>query len=614
MWRLALAVLALVYFASAGRFVLGGDNGEFASIFALGGVPHPSGYPAYSLYLRAMSWVPGVSAAHGAALATCFIGVGAVAVIRGACQAWGASPLSSTLTALVIGLSPLMWTMSTHAEVFALHALLAASVLYVAGPGCRLTLGRRAFLLGLLAGLGLSNNHSLVTIAPLGLFAAYRVVRNSDSASRALALGVGGLALGLSTYLYLFLAARGAPGVDLQWGTTGDLAGLWHHFIRGDYGTTQLAISDGGSSTLAHVTRLLIELTVNLRYFPMVLALIGLQTMLTPWGARAALKSASASGAASTPKPLHETTVRMEAAREPSNTGSVRQPALPPSYGPVWLLTWLCAGPVFVGCFNLPLEGLATIIVDRFYLLPMVLLCVPIARGFDQLMGRRTSALEIYSPLMVAVLSLGVVVGLEPVREHHREDVELYLINTLETVAPESVILGTGDHRVYGFHYVRHVLGVRPDVIYVDVLLLSYPWYQARIEAELGRELEGVGVRSVNTVEMASDLYAAGHSIYLTNRFSEAIVTQAPNYPIGTLIRIGAPPGPADLETLNASVANSYTYPRSAPHDPNGWAAAVEAEYTRPWRVLEEYYDSIGDTESAARCRNRGVVIPRSQL
>lgn len=612
-WRLSLAVLAVVYFASAGRFVLGGDNGEFASIFALGGVPHPSGYPAYALYLRAMSWMPGVSAAHGAALATCVIGVGAVAAVRAACRSWGASPLSSSLTALVIGLSPLMWTMGTHAEVFALHALLAASILYVAGPECPLAFGRRAFLLGLLAGLGLSNNHSIVTVAPLGIFAAFRVVKDSESSKRSFALGIAGLVLGLSTYLHLLLTARGAPGVPLRWGETGELAGLWHHFLRADYGTTQLAISDDGASAFAHIARMALEIAVNLRYVPVLFALVGIRTMLAQSSARTSEKSASASGITFTPKRLHETTVKLEAVTAPGKRRSSKTPPLPPLYGGVWLATWLLAGPVFVGLFNLPLEGLATIIVERFYLLPMVLLCVPISRGIDRVVGERISAVEIYSPLTVAVLSLGVVVGLEPVREHHREDVERYLVNSLNTVTPGSVILGTGDHRVYGFHYVRHVLGVRSDVTYIDVLLLNYPWYRARIERELGVELAGVGGGSVNSVEMASALHQTGRSIYLTNRFSEAIVTQAPNYPVGTLIRIGPPPSPPDLEALNASVAAGYTYPESSPHDPDGWAAAVEAEYTRPWRVLEQYYESVGDTESAERCRSRGVVIPRSQ-
>lgn len=611
-WRLAFAALAVIYFASAGRFVLGGDNGEFVSIFALGGAPHPSGYPAYALYLRLMSWVPGVSAAHGAALATCVIGLAAVGAVRAACRSWGASTVSSTLTALLLGLSPLMWTMGTHAEVFALHAFLAASILFVAGPACAWSVNRRALALGLLAGLGLSNNHSLVTVAPLGIFATVQVVKASTGRVATIFLGTLGLAAGLSTYLYILLVGQSDPTTALRWGETGTWDGLVHHFLRADYGTTQLAIADGGASAFAHITRMLGEITAQLRFIPVAFAIVGVGTMMRARTARAGQKTASNSGISFHPRRLHETTVKLEAV-VPAPKRRSRLAPLPGGYGVVWLLTWICAGPVFVGLFNLPLEGLATIIVKRFYLLPMVLLCVPIARGMDHLFGYRLTNLEVQSPLIIGTLSLGVVVSLEPVREHHRPDVEFYLVNSLNTAAPGSVILGTGDHRLYGFHYARNVLDVRSDVLYIDVLLLHYPWYRERIERELGTTLAGVSEGSVNSVELASRLHQQGHGVYLTNRFSDAIVMQAPNYPIGTLIRIGPAPPPAELEALNASVASGYTYPTTAPLDPNGWAAAVEAEYTRPWRVLAQHYERIGDEESAERCRSWRVLIPASQ-
>lgn len=607
-WPLALCALAAVYLATSGRFVLGGDNGEFATIFATGGVPHPSGYPAFALYLRAMSWLPSVSPAHGSALATALLGIAAVVMVRAACRAWGASIQASTLTAVTIGLSPLMWKLSTHAEVFALHALLAAGILRVTGPSARLSASRRAFLLGLLAGLGLANNHSLVTIAPLGFYGAYRVLTESSRRLRDVGLALGGLLLGLSPYLYLVVVARSGSDV-IMWGDTSTVSGLLHHFLRADYGTTQLAISEEGSSALAHISRMFVELAKNLYYVPLAFGLVGIGTL---FGARRNRRDASGLASASNKVlRLHESTVRVERTQL-SQTAVGRRPTLPFGHGLAWLLTWICAGPIFVGMFNLPLEGLATVVVERFYLLPMVLLCVPIARGIDRVLEGRLQAVEVYSPLCIGLLSLFIVTGLDSVRDHHREDVEYYLLNSLETVEPDSVILGTGDHRIYGFHYVQRVLHQREDVTYIDPLLLNYPWYQARIEQRLGLPLAGVSGGLVNTVELAQGLYSAGRSIYLTNRFSNAIVQSAPNYPIGTLIRIGAPPPPARLEAINASVASNYRYPADAPADLDGWAAAVNAEYTRPWRVMAQTYERMGDLESAERCRNHSVVIRRS--
>jgi hypothetical protein len=89
---LAFALLGLLYALTATRHVIGTDNGEFVLLSRLGGVAHSPGYPSYVLYLRAMSWIPGASAAHSAALATALLGWGASVALWFAARARGARP------------------------------------------------------------------------------------------------------------------------------------------------------------------------------------------------------------------------------------------------------------------------------------------------------------------------------------------------------------------------------------------------------------------------------------------------------------------------------------------------------------------------------------------
>jgi len=58
-----IAVVALVAYVwlAPTRFV-DGDNAELATLGTVGGVAHPTGYPAYLLWLRAMAWLPGAHA------------------------------------------------------------------------------------------------------------------------------------------------------------------------------------------------------------------------------------------------------------------------------------------------------------------------------------------------------------------------------------------------------------------------------------------------------------------------------------------------------------------------------------------------------------------------
>jgi len=609
--RVCVAVVAVVYLASAARYVLGGDNGEFVAIASLGGVPHPSGYPLMAAYLRAMHWLPGVSPAHSAALATSLLGVAASAALYGATRAWGASRVSSAVVTAGIALSSLMWKLATQAEVFALHALLAALIVMVAGSHHDTRGVWRVFLLALLAGAGLSNNHTIVTLAPIGLLGVVRGYREASNPGRATAAGFAGLALGLAPYLYIVAYARD-PGSGLVWGDVGNLPGLLHHFLRRDFGSTSLGISDNGAPPLAHIWALASRMTAELHYAPALLAVLGAVGLAR--GDRPSLR-VSQTG----PVPivraatLHESTVttrppRRPFTRLPSWRGVDRTDGL------LYVGSLLLAGPVLVARFNLPLEGLASTICERFYLLPLLLTALPLTRGIDVLFDRMLQTLETSAPLVVATATLSIIVGYNDVREHHRPDVELYLANTLAAAPPDAVLLGSGDHRLYGFWYLQRVLGVAPGVVYVDPQMLHYPWYRRQVETSLGLGLEGIAPGNIDTARLAAGLLAAGRPVYLTNRFSQGISRQFATYPIGTLIHVlppGArPPPPTELERMNLAVSARFLHAASAPSDPNGWAYHVQGDYIRPWRALADAYTSLGREDDARRCRERGLVLP----
>lgn len=564
-----------VYALTAARTVLGGDNGEFAAIAAHGGVPHPSGYPLYALYLRATAWLPG-SAAHAAALATCVLGAGAVAMVYRAGRAWGASAFGASLAASGFAFAKLPWLMATHAEVFALHALLAAGIVAASGPDASWRGLRRIGLLGLLAGLGLSNNHSLVTLAPLGLWGAVVGVREwiATGASpagawlRGVGVGVATLATGLLPYLSLVAQADHPMWA---WGHTDTLSGLVHHFLRRDFGTFSLAISDASATPIEHVLQLLKTLTSELHGVLWLVALVG-----------------AAHGLVRAPRPR-----RVDAA--------------------VFLVTWLLCGPLFIARFNLPLEGLALHVVERFYLLPLTLLTVPIAIGWDLLLRRRIHESYALLPLAVGIACLGLFRHLDAVREHHAPFMEEYLVNTLRSMPDDGVLLGIGDHEVFGFLYAQEVLGERPDVTYVNAQLLAYDWYRERVEGQLGFALQGATEANIDTVLVASSVLAQGRGLALTQAVGERIPRALPTYPVGTVIRVLRPgerlPSPAQLEVEHSSLMRRYAVSDRLPWDPTGWGAFVYRSYARPWRALATIYDNMGQADDAARCRTHADLL-----
>ncbi|MGH7434124.1 MAG: protein O-mannosyl-transferase family [Polyangiaceae bacterium] len=248
----ALFALALAtYFATSSSHLAGGDSAEFVTIFAKGGVAHPSGYPLYCLLLRLCAWMPG-GPILGASRVTAIVGAFSVAALYRACRAWGSSRGAAAVAAAAYGVSPLAWRLATEAEVFALNALLAALLLWAAAPRLSMPPATRVVSLAGLAGLALSNHLTIVLLGPIGLFAAFHALRASAFRARTALSSAAAFGAGLLPYLYCYEVGR-APNGRYVWGEPGTWEGLVRHVSRADFGTFSLTGSDQSPDWLSNV-------------------------------------------------------------------------------------------------------------------------------------------------------------------------------------------------------------------------------------------------------------------------------------------------------------------------------------------------------------------------
>ena len=240
---LALYVATLAPTLAWGYDDIGADGGELLTAASTLGVPHPPGYPTYTLllWLFAKAVPIGDFAYRGnllsAVLASGSVGLLYWATLRfarylqpdGPRIVWGAS---AALGATVFATSPLLWSQSTIAEVYALNALFAVALLVVASHLVLRLPGEperdagyvspRLALFGLLLGLGLGNHLTLLAVAvPLLVWVWFGL------GTRRLAhpWGAAGLLLGLGVYVYLPLRAAQTPPVN--WGDADTLGGFW---------------------------------------------------------------------------------------------------------------------------------------------------------------------------------------------------------------------------------------------------------------------------------------------------------------------------------------------------------------------------------------------------
>jgi Protein of unknown function (DUF2723) len=566
------AVGLAVYFATSSAYLVGGDNAEFVTIFAMGGVAHPSGYPLYCILLRLCAWMPG-GAVLGSSRVTAVIGALSVATLYRACRAWGASPAASLIAASFYAVSSLAWRLATQAEVFALNALFASLLLYLAAPGVSVAPAWRAPLLAGVAGLAFSNHQTIVLLAPIGILATARALLASPRRVHVGLLAVVSFFAGLLPYVYCYIVGR-APNGRYVWGEPGTLGGLLRHVTRADYGTLSLSGGEEAPHALSNVALYFAQTASHTLVLPLAVGLFGFGSAFA------------------------RVSVREEKGALPVTPGKGDTLAL--------LVTWALAGPMFAAFLNLPPAGLGAAVVERFRLLPEVVLTIGVAWGLDAWRRLREGNVLPVGVAAVAVVAGAVVHSWPEVRTEHTNALELYLENTERSVPPRAVILGTGDYRLFAFTYAA-AMKLRPDVTYIDPHLLAYDWYRARAGRELGAPIRDEAHSPVDPIALVAQAFSLRRPVFITDVFDPRIVTAFKSYPLGTLIRLlpgdDSLPPPEQVESENLAVFAGFERSATVPAS-DEWARSVLPTYQRPWIALARMFERRGDL---ARARANGT-------
>lgn len=561
---LVIALAAgVVYVATAPRWILGGDNAELVTIFARGGVAHPPGYPLYEMMLRAFAWLP-LDAPFGSAFVTALIGAASLVFLHAAAIAWGASRPSAAIATAVFAGSRLAWALSSSAEVFTLNVLVACLLVLAAAPGAPARGWKRALGVSLAFGLGLSNHHSIVLLAPLAIYALVCALRE-DRSWRAVAAAAAGLVIGLSPYAYLFWEATHAdPARAWVWGNIHDVASLFRHFRRAEYGTTRLALRDAPLEPAFQIRTFVVRSSVELLALPLLVAIAGALSMRRSKSSVVALAASA-----------------------------------------------LLAGPVFVAIFNIAPRGLSALVVQRFYLLPCALLAILGALAIDRLVPRLREHVRIGWAIAAVALLAQLAIAAPAVAEAHRPTVDDYVKNTLEIAPRRAIIIGSGDEKFGGWIYAQKVLGLRPDVDFVAPNMLYASWELERTSAAIGVSLSPPTSDRLTLVE---ELEATGRPIGFVGPVPQVIYAHHKDtYPFGTLqmlVHKTDPPLDVDaLERKNLELLSRFVLEPASSTNRDSWSGATFAEYARSWVVLENAFRAQGKPARADDCHKRAVAF-----
>src|SRR4030067_3467387 len=211
----------------------GSDGGDLLAAVLTQGIPHPSGYPTYTLLGQLFQYLPFSTAVFRAVLGSCT----PAALGAGLLTGWmgfvtgsksGAYLSAAFVTGIAWGTAPLLFSQAVIVEVHGLQSLIVVLVLWWISLNLQGSPGsNKKWVLGLsfLVGLGGGNHLTIALFTPAALLAL--IYSGYRSGSWKLILAQCALVLaGLLVYTYLPLRAQAFPSIN--WGNPQTWSGfLW---------------------------------------------------------------------------------------------------------------------------------------------------------------------------------------------------------------------------------------------------------------------------------------------------------------------------------------------------------------------------------------------------
>jgi|GEM_PF-2297398 len=437
---------------------LAGDSPEMVGGAYSLGILHPPGYPTYTLIGYLFTHLPFGSIAFRLNFFSALIHTLTLLFLFVILLKITASRSASALTVFILGVSPLFWFYSLIAEVFPLNDFFAVMLIMVAilsrdrwleGQAHRSR--RLALLLVFLCGLSLTHHQTIILVFPTVALIAARPLSMLLRRPRGILAAVGFFLLGLLPYAYLPLRAAQHPYMNFA--DPSSLSSFINVVSRRVYGTTKLWIGPQAEHRLDMVFEFFKTMDMQIYLLGMALILLGAWLMACQ-----------------------------------------RRGDFYPFF-----ISFILTGLAFPLLANVTLHGPFEVsTIERFFLLPLLLLCPFMAMGWQyvlrflrQAVGRLNVMPILHRILAMALIALLAMPFYLPLRSTYnqvqlRDDLipEAYIQELLYGIEDGSVLFLSGDIPVelVDFYY-RNCVPERPRVITIAWSFWGLPWYMKHLQS-----------------------------------------------------------------------------------------------------------------------------------
>lgn len=231
---LTACVAFCVYLYTLAPTVTGEDGGELAAAAYTLGIPHPTGYPIWTILAHIFTRIiPFGDIAWRVNLMSAFWASATVGLLAYTMQRLSIGRAVSCAAALSFAFSREFWEQSVIAEVYTLNAFFIIACLYLLLQWTRTHSAKTLYALTIIYSLSLANHSTMYLFGPfilLYIFTTYPPIRKDF---HVLGACLGLLIIGLLVHLYLPIRSRANPAMD--WGNPETMQGFWSVFTRSQY-------------------------------------------------------------------------------------------------------------------------------------------------------------------------------------------------------------------------------------------------------------------------------------------------------------------------------------------------------------------------------------------
>lgn len=222
-----------LYGITSSRTIVHGDSGDFLSAAATAGIPHPSGYPLYTLLARIIFLLPlGNPVWQVNLLSSFFASLTLVFVYKTVFKLTHSLP-AGLFSVFCLGIFESFWFYALVSQIHILQVFILSLLFYFLISFTEEKKINHLYAAFFMFGLGASNNLSIIFTLP-SLLIALVVFRKKLSVIRLVKLFLISV-LGLTPYLYIWYAA--VHNSPTSWGGVHDLYSFFRLVSRQDYGT-----------------------------------------------------------------------------------------------------------------------------------------------------------------------------------------------------------------------------------------------------------------------------------------------------------------------------------------------------------------------------------------